>query len=123
MLIANWALDPSFRCIAYHVVLAHLLQMKGALVSRDDGRLIRCRFAWPCKDPAETWYLGEIGFFDNDVIPLVKKLKECAGVFGVASDEYLNYAIENRREWEEKGEAFISNLTTRQRGLKKQPIT
>lgn len=39
---------------------------------------------------------GELGFFDNYVIPLAKKLKEC-GVFGVSSDEYLNYALENRR--------------------------
>mmetsp|Transcript_21694 Transcript_21694/g.53584 ORF Transcript_21694/g.53584 Transcript_21694/m.53584 type:complete len:1189 (-) Transcript_21694:77-3643(-) len=60
-------------------------------------------------DPAEKWYEGEIGFFDNYVIPLAKKLKEC-GVFGVASDEYLNYAIENRREWEEKGQSFVADL-------------
>ena len=47
------------------------------------------------KDPATFWYKGEIGFFDNYVIPLAKKLKEC-GVFGVSSDEYLNYALQNR---------------------------
>jgi hypothetical protein len=29
--------------------------------------------------------------FDNYVIPLARKLKEC-NVFGVSSDEYLNYA-------------------------------
>ncbi|CAJ1964614.1 unnamed protein product [Cylindrotheca closterium] len=60
-------------------------------------------------NPAEMWYKGELGFFDNYIIPLAKKLKEC-GVFGVASDEYLNYAMENRREWEEKGEAFVKEL-------------
>jgi hypothetical protein len=58
------------------------------------------------KDPAEGWYKGELGFFDNYVIPLAKKLKEC-GVFGVSSDEYLNYALENRREWSSKGEEVI----------------
>ena len=42
-------------------------------------------------DPTENWYKGEIGFLDFYVIPLAKKLKEC-GVFGVSSDEYLNYA-------------------------------
>ena len=47
------------------------------------------------KDPSEFWYKGEIGFFDFYIIPLAKKLKEC-GVFGVSSDEYLNYAIKNR---------------------------
>mmetsp|Transcript_30461 Transcript_30461/g.46646 ORF Transcript_30461/g.46646 Transcript_30461/m.46646 type:complete len:281 (-) Transcript_30461:627-1469(-) len=61
------------------------------------------------KNPAESWYQGEIGFFDNYIIPLAKKLKDC-GVFGVASDEYLNYATENRREWEEKGKFFVAEL-------------
>lgn len=49
------------------------------------------------KDPSEGWYDGELWFFDNYIIPLAKKLEEC-GVFGVSSDECLNYALENRRE-------------------------
>jgi hypothetical protein len=53
-------------------------------------------------DPSKFWYQGELGFFDNYIIPLAKKLKEC-NVFGVSSDEYLNYAIRNRAEWEERG--------------------
>jgi len=60
-------------------------------------------------NPAEGWYKGEIGFFDNYIIPLAKKLKEC-GVFGVSSDEYLNYAMENRREWASKGEETVKRL-------------
>jgi hypothetical protein len=60
-------------------------------------------------NPAEGWYKGEIGFFDNYIIPLAKKLKEC-GVFGVSSDEYLNYAMENRREWESKGEEAVKKM-------------
>ena len=59
------------------------------------------------KDPSEGWYQGELGFFDYYVIPLAKKLKDCE-VFGVASDEYLQYAEANRREWEEKGEATVA---------------
>jgi hypothetical protein len=43
------------------------------------------------KDPSDFWAKGEIGFFDFYIIPLAKKLKDC-GVFGVSSDEYLNYA-------------------------------
>jgi class 3 adenylate cyclase len=58
------------------------------------------------KDPSPGWYQGEIGFFDFYIIPLAKKLKEC-GVFGVSSDEYLNYAVANRREWEDKGEFAV----------------
>lgn len=58
-------------------------------------------------DPADNWYIGELGFFDFYVIPLAKKLKEC-GVFGVSSDEYLNYAKENRAEWESKGREVVA---------------
>jgi 3'5'-cyclic nucleotide phosphodiesterase len=60
-------------------------------------------------DPASFWYQGEIGFFDNYVIPLAKKLKDC-GVFGVSSDEFLNYAEQNRSEWAERGQEILSAL-------------
>mmetsp|Transcript_46111 Transcript_46111/g.112724 ORF Transcript_46111/g.112724 Transcript_46111/m.112724 type:complete len:169 (-) Transcript_46111:226-732(-) len=62
------------------------------------------------KDPSEFWYKGEIGFLDFYIIPLAKKLKEC-GVFGVSSDEYLQYAQNNRDEWEEKGKEVVDELT------------
>eukprot|EP00539_Tryblionella_compressa_P010393 CAMPEP_0178785130 /NCGR_PEP_ID=MMETSP0745-20121128/4619_1 /TAXON_ID=913974 /ORGANISM="Nitzschia punctata, Strain CCMP561" /LENGTH=1231 /DNA_ID=CAMNT_0020442817 /DNA_START=31 /DNA_END=3727 /DNA_ORIENTATION=+ len=61
------------------------------------------------KDPSEFWYKGEIGFLDFYVIPLAKKLKDC-GVFGVSSDEYLQYAMNNRNEWEQKGEGVVAEL-------------
>jgi hypothetical protein len=60
-------------------------------------------------DPATFWYQGELGFFDNYIIPLAKKLKNC-GVFGVSSDEYLNYATLNREEWKEKGEEIVKAM-------------
>lgn len=59
-------------------------------------------------DPKAGWYQGELSFFDNYIIPLAKKLKEC-GVFGVSCDEYLNYALENRREWAMKGESVVAS--------------
>jgi 3'5'-cyclic nucleotide phosphodiesterase len=60
-------------------------------------------------DPAENWYKGEIGFFDFYIIPLAKKLKDC-GVFGVSSEEYLSYAIVNRKEWEDKGQEVVAEM-------------
>ena len=60
-------------------------------------------------DPATFWYHGELGFFDFYVIPLAKKLKDC-GAFGVSGDEYLNYATENRKEWEAKGQAVVAEM-------------
>lgn len=61
------------------------------------------------KDPSEGWYQGELWFFDNYVIPLAKKLKEC-GVFGVSSDECLNYAMENRRIWADRGQQVVEEM-------------
>lgn len=64
------------------------------------------------EDPSESWYEDEIRFFDNYVIPLANKLKEC-GVFGVSSDEYLGFAIENRAEWEMKGREVVQAMLHR----------
>ena len=61
------------------------------------------------KNPADSWYQGEIGFFDFYVIPLAKKLSDC-GVFGVSSDEYLIYATKNRDEWEARGEEIVREM-------------
>ena len=64
------------------------------------------------KNPIEGWYQGELGFFDFYIIPLAKKLKEC-GVFGVSSDEYLNYAMTNRSEWARKGQTIVQEYVSR----------
>jgi len=63
------------------------------------------------KDPFETWYNGELGFFDFYIIPLAKKLKECC-VFG---NEYLEYAQKNREEWEARGNEIMSELSEKVR--------
>jgi hypothetical protein len=60
-------------------------------------------------DPSNFWYKGELGFFDNYIIPLAKKLKDCC-VFGVSSEECLNYALQNRAEWEQRGEEALAAM-------------
>lgn len=42
-------------------------------------------------------------------VPLARKLETC-GVFGVSSDEYLNYALANRDEWVRKGQDVVKEL-------------
>ncbi len=59
-------------------------------------------------DPSEGWYEGEMGFLDFYVLPLAKKLETC-GVFGVSSDEFRIYAMENRKEWELKGRQIVQD--------------
>jgi 3'5'-cyclic nucleotide phosphodiesterase/Adenylate and Guanylate cyclase catalytic domain len=62
-------------------------------------------------DPTTFWYNGELKFFETYIIPLAKKLKDC-GVFGVASDECLNYATNNMKEWESKGQMIVAELVS-----------
>jgi 3'5'-cyclic nucleotide phosphodiesterase len=69
------------------------------------------------KDPSLGWYDGEIWFFDNYIIPLANKLKDC-GVFGVSSDEYLHYACQNRHEWEVKGHQIVEAMKSRANTLR-----
>lgn len=69
------------------------------------------------KNPAETWYEGEIGFFDFYIIPLAKKLSDC-GVFGVSSAEYLSYAQANRDEWVQRGQSVVQELVEKAKTMK-----
>jgi len=59
-----------------------------------------------------TTPLLRLRFYDFYIIPLARKLQEC-GVFGVASDEYLNYAIANRSEWEAKGRDIVKGYMSK----------
>jgi hypothetical protein len=68
------------------------------------------------EDPSTTWYQGELSFFDNYVIPLARNLEE-SHVFGVSCDDYLAYALENRREWEFKGEQIVHEMVESQKSL------
>jgi hypothetical protein len=52
--------------------------------------------------------------FDFYIIPLAKKLKDC-GVFGVSTDEYLNYALQNRANWVAKGPEIVAAMIEKYR--------
>ncbi|MGK3760746.1 MAG: hypothetical protein ACI8RD_013064 [Bacillariaceae sp.] len=67
-------------------------------------------------NPADNWYKGEIGFFDFYIIPLAQKIKQCQ-VFGVSSDEYLSYALQNRVEWEERGKELVEEMSKKMDAL------
>eukprot|EP00934_Nitzschia_sp_Nitz4_P007001 Nitzschia sp. Nitz4//scaffold300_size22576//11739//15615//NITZ4_008544-RA/size22576-augustus-gene-0.9-mRNA-1//1//CDS//3329546985//6991//frame0 len=104
------------------IVMEHLLQASDVAHTMQHWHVYRkwnelfffeCRAAYlngrAQADPAETWYKGELGFFDFYVIPLAKKLKDC-GVFGKSSDEYLTYALANRNEWERRGQEIVAEM-------------
>lgn len=104
------------------IVIEHLIQASDVAHTMQHWHIYRKwneRFFLECykaykdgraeNDPSVGWYTGEIGFFDFYIIPLAKKLKDC-GVFGVSSDEYLNYAVRNRKEWEERGKEVVDEM-------------
>ena len=115
---------PSLTLVTKHGILAGHLYCFVAMFGRHIYRkwnerlfhelLVAYRAGRAEKDPTEFWYKGEMGFFDFYIIPLAKKLKDC-GVFGVSSDEYLNYAEKNRREWELKGQEVIETMVNNHR--------
>ncbi|KAG7359286.1 adenylate and guanylate cyclase catalytic domain containing protein [Nitzschia inconspicua] len=71
------------------------------------------------KDPSEGWYEGELWFFDNYVIPLAEKLRHCE-VFGVDCDQLLDFANQNRVEWQKKGSEIVEKwkMEEERRGFK-----
>jgi 3'5'-cyclic nucleotide phosphodiesterase len=104
------------------IVIEHLIQASDVAHTMQHWHIYRKwneRFFMECyqaykdgraeKNPADGWYEGEIGFYDYYIVPLAKKLKDC-GVFGVSSDEYLNYAIKNRQEWEVRGREVVMEM-------------
>lgn len=110
------------------IVIEHLIQASDVAHTMQHWHIYRKwneRFFFECykayqagrgaSNPADNWYKGELGFFDFYIIPLAKKLKEC-GVFGVSSDEYLNYAQKNRSEWETRGQEIVSAMVEKVAG-------
>lgn len=74
------------------------------------------------KDPADFWYDGELGFLDHYIIPLAMKLNDC-GVFGVSSDEFLDYARANRHEWNMKGKGIVKDYVLRYNVSRKAKVS
>ncbi|GKY99148.1 hypothetical protein MPSEU_000870300 [Mayamaea pseudoterrestris] len=115
------------------IVIEHLIQASDVSHTMQHWHIYRKwneRFFFECwtsycegltpENPADSWYKGEIGFFDFYIIPLAKKLKDC-GVFGVASDEYLNYANRNRAEWQARGQEVVQEMLNKAQQLMEGP--
>ena len=66
-------------------------------------------------DPSTTWYKSELQFFDNYVVPLAMQLKDC-DAFVVGSDEFLNYALENRRQFASQGKELVLKMLKKLEG-------
>jgi 3'5'-cyclic nucleotide phosphodiesterase len=65
------------------------------------------------KDPSDVWYENELYFYDTYVIPLIKKLQKSRVFLDATSsccDTFLEFAIDNRQEWENKGREIVRDM-------------
>jgi len=63
-------------------------------------------------DPSTVWYEQELDFFDNTVIPLIKRMKD-SELFGDFCDEHLTFAQNNRAQWVSSGRATVLSMMER----------
>lgn len=61
-------------------------------------------------DPFEGWYEGEIAFYDNTVLPLVRRLQQTGAFVAASTDSHLDYATQNRSQWQEKGKDIVAEM-------------
>lgn len=92
--------------------IAHTMQHWQVYIKWNQRLFRELYMAYDCghslTNPSTFWYQAELGFFDNYVIPLAKRLQQCS-IFGANCDEYLNYAVTNREAWVKRGEIEISS--------------
>lgn len=63
---------------------------------------------WTSRKRSSSWLVRKgVGFFDKHIIPLAEKIEDC-GVFGISSNECLQYAQENpKRNGNRKDVKFL----------------
>lgn len=74
-------------------------------------------------DPSESWYQGELWFFDNWVLPLAQRLKDI-GVLNIISDQLFRQAQRNRSRWEREGQGICQSLlaSTMEAGVRESTV-
>jgi class 3 adenylate cyclase len=96
------AADAAHTLESYHVYLEWgERQFEEIYEAYHDGRSER--------NPADSWYISELCFFDNFVIPLAKRLRD-SGVFGRAGSDFLKHAQDNRKQWEDQGNDLVREM-------------
>lgn len=63
------------------------------------------------KDPTDSWFDGDIGFFDFYIIPLAQKLVACGVLNNDKAQGLLNNAISNRKKWQLYGNNIVASYT------------
>ncbi|KAL3936122.1 MAG: hypothetical protein SGBAC_008490 [Bacillariaceae sp.] len=72
------------------------------------------------KDPTDTWYEGDIKFFDFYVIPLANQLIKCGVMDESKVENLLRNAKENRDEWAKRGKGIVEQYVIERSKPKQQ---
>jgi class 3 adenylate cyclase len=96
------AADAAHTLQSYHIYLEWAeRQFEEIYQAYHDGRAER--------NPADSWYKGELCFFDNFVIPLAKRLRD-SGLFGRTGSDFLKHAQDNRKQWADQGKDMVREM-------------
>ena len=61
-------------------------------------------------DPSEDWFEGEIQFYDNYALPLVRRLQQSGAFVTASTDSHQDYAEQNKKSWENKGKDIVAEM-------------
>lgn len=55
-------------------------------------------------------------FYDDYVLPLVRRLQRSGAFVAASTDSHLDYAEQNRTQWQEKGKDIVAEMVDATRG-------
>ena len=102
-------------CLIQASDVSHTMQHWHIFIKWNERLFHECYHAYQtgraASDPSENWYKGELSFFDFYIIPLIARLK-LLEVFGATTDQFMTYALANRKEWEIKGKDIVKKYVS-----------
>jgi len=61
-------------------------------------------------DPSDFWFEGELQFYNNYTLPLVRRLRQSGAFVTASTDSHQDYAEQNKRQWENKGKDIVAEM-------------
>lgn len=60
--------------------------------------------------PGKNWYVGQLAFYRNYVIPLAERLDSCGALYHPNGKNFTAFAKRNRDQWQKDGKEWTENL-------------
>ncbi len=62
--------------------------------------------------PGKNWYVGQLAFYRNYVIPLAERLDSCGALYHPNGKNFSAFAKRNRDQWQKDGKEWTENLVS-----------